>query len=165
MEQSRPSPVHWIAVIAGLALAAVGVVRFAQGRPERRVVAAVTPTAVVAESAPPTTEHNMEASASTSASATTVAAADGGATANGDMKVNIVNFTFAPDPVTVSVGTKVTWTNSDTFAHTATSDDGTTFDSGNLDKGQSFSFTFTTAGTYMYKCSIHNSMTGVIVVK
>jgi hypothetical protein len=48
--------------------------------------------------------------------------------------------------------------------HTATSEDDA-FDSGNLDEGQSFSFTFTEPGTYQYRCDYHSDMTGTIVVE
>ena len=79
---------------------------------------------------------------------------------------NAVDITmeFTPSSLTVSVGDTVTWTNKDTMAHTATADNGT-FDSGNLSPGETFSFTFDTAGTYTYKCNIHSSMTGTIIVE
>lgn len=77
--------------------------------------------------------------------------------------VSIKSNSFDPDAVTVKVGTKVTWINSDSYAHTITADNGA-FDSGNLDSGQSFAFTFTKAGTYDYHCTIHTFMTAKIVV-
>jgi plastocyanin len=108
-----------------------------------------------------------EAKGDTGGATTTSAAAKGGDTATtpatGD-KVEIVDFSFKPGALKVATGTKVTFTNGDGFAHTATADDGS-FDSGHLEKGQSFDFTFDKAGTYAYKCDIHNSMTGSIVVE
>ncbi len=79
---------------------------------------------------------------------------------------NAVDITmeFTPSSLTVSVGDTVTWTNKHTMTHTATADNGT-FDSGNLAPGETFSFTFDTAGTYTYKCNIHLSMTGTIIVE
>jgi plastocyanin len=77
--------------------------------------------------------------------------------------VTINNFAFAPDPVDIPVGGSVTWKNLDTAAHTATDSAGA-FDSGNLDQGSSYSFTFTKAGTYHYVCSYHPFMKGTIVV-
>jgi plastocyanin len=62
----------------------------------------------------------------------------------------------------VPVGTTVTWTNNDPSQHTATSTGN--FDSGVLAQGGTFSFTFDTAGTYDYICSLHPNMTGQIVV-
>ncbi|MDF3039904.1 MAG: blue (type 1) copper domain protein [Thermomicrobiales bacterium] len=77
--------------------------------------------------------------------------------------VSIANFAFQPDTLQVAVGTAVTWTNSDSTAHTVTSDTGA-FDAGALAPGASFTQTFTTPGTYTYHCQIHPFMTGTIVV-
>jgi plastocyanin len=71
---------------------------------------------------------------------------------------------FSPATLTISVGDTVTWRNADDSPHTATSDDGT-FDSGNLDEGVGFSFTFTEPGTYTYICIYHEEMQGTIVVE
>ncbi len=78
--------------------------------------------------------------------------------------VDIRDMAFAPGSLTVAVGDTVTWTNSDSMPHTATSEDDA-FDSGNLDEGQSFSFTFTEPGTYQYRCDYHSDMGGTIVVE
>lgn len=79
--------------------------------------------------------------------------------------VEIANFAFSPANITVKQGTTVTWTNNDSTVHTATSTDGPAgFDSGNLSRGESFSFTFEAAGTYNYICTPHPSMTGTITV-
>ncbi len=78
--------------------------------------------------------------------------------------VQIQDFAFGPGTLTVAVGDTVTWTNSDSAPHTTTSESGA-FDSGNLDAGQSFSFTFTTPGTYVYRCDYHREMQGTIVVE
>ena len=48
--------------------------------------------------------------------------------------------------------------------HTVTAVDGA-FDSGNLARNQSFGHTFGTAGTFMYRCNIHQYMQGTIVVR
>jgi hypothetical protein len=48
--------------------------------------------------------------------------------------------------------------------HDITADTQGLFDSGSLAPGGTFSHTFTAAGTYHYHCSIHPSMTGIIVV-
>jgi plastocyanin len=75
-------------------------------------------------------------------------------------------FAFSPKSLTVPVGTKVTWTNSTTAPHTSTSDDSSAvkWDSGQIQQGGTFSFTFTKAGTYTYHCNVHPSMTATIVV-
>ena len=77
--------------------------------------------------------------------------------------VTIDNFAFSPQSLQVKVGTTVTWTNNQGATHTVTSDTGA-WDSGNLSQGKSFSFTFTTAGTFAYHCAIHSSMTGTVEV-
>ena len=77
--------------------------------------------------------------------------------------VTIQNFAFNPSSVTVSAGGTVTWTNRDQATHTVTSDTGA-FTSNNLVTGNSYSFTFTTPGTYRYHCSIHTGMMGTVIV-
>ncbi len=84
--------------------------------------------------------------------------------ASGGSSVTIQGFAFSPATLTVSVGTKVTWTNKDGTTHTVTSDSGV-FNSGNVANGASYTYTFNTAGTFAYHCSIHSNMTGTIVVK
>jgi plastocyanin len=77
--------------------------------------------------------------------------------------VVIQSNSFNPGTLTVKAGTKVTWTNGDSYTHNVTSNDGT-FIGGNIDPTQSLSFTFTKAGTYNYHCAIHTFMTGTVVV-
>jgi plastocyanin len=81
-----------------------------------------------------------------------------------DAKVKIDNYTFEPQKLTIKAGTTVTWKNQDDIPHTVTS---TTraFKSKALDTDDSFSFTFTTPGTYEYFCSLHPHMTATIVVE
>ena len=72
---------------------------------------------------------------------------------------------FDPEDLTINVGDTVNWTNNDGIEHTATSTDGpASFDSGNIATGGSWSFTFTEAGTYNYKCDYHSSMNASITV-
>jgi plastocyanin len=78
-------------------------------------------------------------------------------------KVEIVEFTYGPDPVTVQAGGKVIWLNEDTAPHTATADDGS-FDTGTLERGKLKSETFKQAGTYPYFCEIHPTMHGTVEV-
>jgi plastocyanin len=79
--------------------------------------------------------------------------------------VTITNYTFAPAAVTVHPGDTVTWTNQDSIPHTATALDGKSFDSGTIDPGASWSFTFPKAGDYAYRCAIHPDMRGTVDVK
>lgn len=78
-------------------------------------------------------------------------------------EIDIADFAFAPTELTITVGDTVTWTNLDSVMHTATSVNGS-FDSGELEQGDSYSLTFTAPGTYDYLCTPHPSMTGRIVV-
>jgi plastocyanin len=78
-------------------------------------------------------------------------------------KVEIADFAYGPDPVTVQVGGKVTWLNQDSAPHTATAEDGS-FDTGTLEEGKLKSETFKRAGTYEYICQIHPDMHGVVEV-
>ena len=79
--------------------------------------------------------------------------------------IAIHNYSFSPRTLTVPEGATVTWTNRDFDVHTVVADDSPpTFKSTGLDTDDSFSFTFTEAGTYRYFCSVHPHMTGTIVV-
>lgn len=79
--------------------------------------------------------------------------------------VSMVDFSFSPQTVTISVGQSVTWTNAAGDPHTSTSDDGL-WDSGPVNPGQSFTHTFNAAGTFRYHCAFHQSlgMVGTVVV-
>ncbi len=76
--------------------------------------------------------------------------------------ISIQNFAFNPGTLTVTQGTTVTWTNQDPTTHKIKSD---TFNSSDLNQGDTFTFTFNTKGTFDYSCAIHPSMTGKIVVE
>lgn len=72
---------------------------------------------------------------------------------------------FEPATVTVKAGGTVTWTNPrGNEIHTATADDGKSFDSNVLSAGDTFSHTFSTPGTFPYHCTLHNWMKGVVTV-
>jgi len=78
--------------------------------------------------------------------------------------VDIKNFAFAPSTLTVKVGTTVTWINKDADAHTVTSQQHGPLKSAPLSTGNSYSYTFTTPGTYNYLCTIHPFMTATVTV-
>jgi len=82
---------------------------------------------------------------------------------SGNVDVTIANFAFAPDTLTVKVGTTVKWTNQDSASHNVTADDNS-WGSDTLNTGDSFSYTFNTAGTYAYRCGFHASMKATIIV-
>ena len=77
--------------------------------------------------------------------------------------VSIEDFYFEPAEAAVQPGDTVTWTNEGARPHTVTADDGS-FDSGTLQPGQSFSWTFEAPGTVAYHCEIHPSMMGSVSV-
>jgi plastocyanin len=79
--------------------------------------------------------------------------------------VSIGNFTFGPQTLTVKAGTTVTWTNKDDIPHGIASDNNAFAKSKALDTDDSYSFTFTTPGTYKYFCYVHPHMTGTIVIQ
>ena len=95
----------------------------------------------------------------------TTAPVSGATSAPGSaVAVAISGYAFDPATLTVKEGTTVTWTNQDSVTHTVTSDTGL-FDSGGMSQGDTFSFTFTTAGTYAYHCTPHHaSMNATIIV-
>jgi plastocyanin len=75
---------------------------------------------------------------------------------------------YQPNPVQVSTGATVTWTNDDAQPHTATSGQNVTpdgrFDSGIMAPAATFSHTFTQAGEYPYFCILHPNMVGTVSV-
>jgi plastocyanin len=75
----------------------------------------------------------------------------------------IVDFAFSPQTLTVARGSSVRWTNADVAPHTVTAGDGS-FASGTLAQNAAFTRAFPTAGTFAYRCAIHPSMTGTVVV-
>lgn len=98
------------------------------------------------------------------------AAGDGGSSAApaapaSGTAVAIKGFAFSPASLTVKAGTKVTWTNQDSDAHTVTSDgSGGPLNSKAMNTGDTFSYTFGRPGTYKYLCTIHPFMTATVTV-
>lgn len=81
--------------------------------------------------------------------------------------VEIKDYAFAPATIKVKVGDTVTWTNQDSVKHDITADDASEDapKSQLLAKGESYSFTFTKAGTYSYFCTPHPYMKGKVIVE
>lgn len=82
----------------------------------------------------------------------------------GANEVWMKNTAFNPVTKTVAAGTTITWTNKDATDHDVTSNTGL-FTSASLGQGGTFSFTFSTAGTYNYHCTFHAGMNGTIIVQ
>ena len=83
--------------------------------------------------------------------------------ASNAVAVAIVDYGFDAAAIEIPVGTTVTWTNTGGVIHTTTSNDGL-WDSGILNTGETFSYTFTEPGTYAYRCNLHPKMLATIVV-
>ena len=130
----------WIilAIIAVLAIG--GVVLFMQ-RPASNNQPAPPPANNLPANNPPITENPKEYS------------------------VSLQGFAFSPSTLTIKKGDTVTWTNLDSIEHTVTSDSGNELDSALLSKGQAYSHTFDTAGTFGYYCIRHPNMKAKIIVE
>ena len=83
----------------------------------------------------------------------------------GSVSISIRNFAYSREKTTIKKGSTITWANEDSMAHTVTSTSSSdSFDSGTLEKGQTFSKTFNSVGTFDYFCSFHSSMKAEVVV-
>ena len=82
----------------------------------------------------------------------------------GPDQVFMQNLMFNPTSITVAVNATVTWTNKDNVGHNVTSDSGW-FASSTIDPGNTYSHQFTAAGTYQYRCTIHQNMNGTVIVR
>ncbi|MFZ3572826.1 cupredoxin domain-containing protein [Streptomyces sp. BH097] len=81
-------------------------------------------------------------------------------------QVLMSDYKFGPRTLTIPVGDSVTWVNQDTAPHDVKTTSGpASIHSPMLDKGGTWSHTFTKAGSYGYVCTVHPGMTGGIVVK
>jgi len=71
---------------------------------------------------------------------------------------------YLPAQLAVKVGTKVSWANSGAAAHTVTADQSGLFDSGSIDPKASFTFSFSSPGTFAYHCTFHPWMKATVSV-
>jgi plastocyanin len=81
-----------------------------------------------------------------------------------ERRVTIVDFSYGPDAITVTPGSKVTWRNDGPSTHTATASD-SSFDTGLLKPGDSASTTFNQLGSFKYTCTLHPDMQGYVAVR
>lgn len=84
------------------------------------------------------------------------------ASGGGARRVRIVDNRFRPRTVTIERGTRVRWVNTGNRDHTTT---GRGWNSGSLDPGDTFRRRFNRRGTFAYRCTIHATMRGTIVVE
>ena len=107
---------------------------------------------------------NQNAGGAAQANATSSAAGGAAQASAGVQRIEMGDDVFLPALLTVNAGTKVTWVNKGSKAHTVVSND-KLFDSGLVNVGGEFSHTFDAPGTYSYHCAPHAKMIGQIVVK
>lgn len=117
------------------------------GKTSKHVKVTDTPPSLSNSTAPGTTA--VQTSALSVAHGTTVA---------------ITSTSFQPNVLKVKLSKTVTWTNNDTVQESVTSDTAGLFDSGPLNPGAKYTFTFTQAGTFKYHSTTNSSLTGAIVV-
>jgi plastocyanin len=90
--------------------------------------------------------------------------------APGSPSVMMQEFEFTPKEMKVKVGTTVTWMNAGTAVHSATAID-KSFNTRNLQPGETKSVTFSTPGTFVYHCVFHGNpddksgMIGTVIVE
>jgi len=89
---------------------------------------------------------------------------DTGSSGAGQNKIEIKDFAFNPQTITVKSGEKITWINRDEEPHTVVSVEKQFKKSTALDTDQQFTITAGAPGIYTYFCSVHPKMTGTIVV-
>ncbi len=84
-----------------------------------------------------------------------------------EAQINIKDSAFFKNPLEVKIGTKVTWVNQDSAAHTVSADSDSPAggpNSDTLENNESYTMTFHSVGTFKYHCKFHSSMTGSVVV-
>jgi plastocyanin len=146
----RRAPLAAVALLTALALAGCAA---EEGSPDP------TPTASPTTSPSSTTATTTTTSASTTTSATP--------RPSQTFDVSIQGNAFVDGTKTIQKGDTVRWTQKDSTAHTVTSDDGTSFDSGNMiavGPTSTFSHKFDVVGDFPYHCEVHPSMKATITV-
>jgi plastocyanin len=117
---------------------------------------------------PTATTGQMEATTEPTATAEPTSETGSGTGQEMTAEVSMVDNAFEPQEITVAPGTTVIWTNNGSVAHTVVSgerDNSTDmFDSGNIDPGGTFEYTFTEEGTFPYFCNLHPGMDGTVIV-
>ena len=72
---------------------------------------------------------------------------------------------FVPQGISVRVGTTVTWVNHDQVAHNVRQIESEFLSPDSMASGETFTYTFTRAGTFRYQCTFHHPlMNGTVIV-
>ena len=90
---------------------------------------------------------------------------DAGGNSGSQNKIEIKDFAFNPQTITVKSGETITWINRDEEPHTVVSVEKQFKKSSALDTDEEFTITAGAPGAYTYYCSVHPKMTGTIVVQ
>jgi plastocyanin len=120
-------------------------------------------TILIQNSRPDSTRKSSKPASSQTSTATTNPSTTPAENGN---SVTIKDDSFGPKNIIIKEGTTVTWTNQDSARHTVTADTASADapKSELFGKGETYSFTFKTAGTYNYHCEVHPNMKGTITV-
>ncbi len=161
---SRPPRSRRALLSGGLLLAAGGALAVSGSLAEARAAAA---RLLASEEATPTVSPVAPGTPASATPGATPVGATPVATSGKAVAVAIKNFAYNPSPVTVPVGTTVTWTNEDNTPHTVTGlgPAKALIKSGVMKTGATFSVTFDKAGEYDYYCEFHAGMKGKVIVK
>lgn len=170
----RSSRFTGIAVLAAIAAAVLGISALGGAEAARSTVAdlasngAASGSAGAQQAAPP--DQPAEAQPGMPGHGAGQQAPPGAAEAGSQQapvehQVTMKGKVFTPAALTVAVGDTVTWVNDDDALHTVSVTDGPeTFQSDLMEAGQTFSYTFTSPGTYNYLCDVHPDMVGSVIV-
>jgi plastocyanin len=129
-------------------------------------LAAVLSLGLLSAATGSTAVSQQAAGAAQAPAANAADAADMKAAATADYQVDITGYKFGDGKqLVVEAGQTVRWTNHDSAPHTVTTTKApVAFDSGTLQKGDSWSYTFTKVGTYEYYCAVHPDMVSSVKV-
>ncbi|MEV6169565.1 cupredoxin family copper-binding protein [Streptomyces sp. NPDC051954] len=129
-------------------------------------LAAVLSLGLLSAASGSTTAASKEAAGAAQAPVAAAAEAQPAAAAAADYQVDIMSYKYGDGKqLVVEVGQTVQWTNHDSAPHTVTTTKApVSFDSGTLEQGDSWSYTFTKAGTYEYYCAVHPDMVASVKV-
>jgi amicyanin len=132
------------------------------------IVVAIIGGAWLFMSKPQSSSETPSSGSSTSGNATTPSTSPTETVQSGQVALSMKNTAFSQPSITVKKGTKVTWTNEDTVRHNVVADTSQTgglpTDNNLIGKGETYSFTFNTVGTFTYHCTPHPFMTGMVEV-
>ena len=127
----------------------------------RKIALLLAALALVAAGCGGDDEESGGGGTSTGAEPAATTPAEDTGSASGDVAIAMKNIQFDPAEATVKVGQKVVWTNDDDAPHNVV---GGPIKSETFNKGETFEYTPSEAGTIDYVCTIHPGMEGKLTV-